>query len=302
MESSHLLKGSIRLGGSPEEVASKLGPLADLIGTWKGNTGWNLIAVPATKQGTGGPTFTVLIHQYSETITFTPITAPVPNRGGLTQQFVTGLTYELTITDNNYPNGILHIENGMWLNLSDIEKQPAGPVVESTAPTPPAFTIARMSAIPHGDVVIALGNAQNSTGVPVFPVLNGQPEGPGFPTPLGYLDPYTKNQFAQQFIASDYNRTLRTLANTQQIGNVITISVDTQNQGGNIANIPFVQEFVTPSRFFSTFWIEDVVDKGVSFKQLQYSQQADLNFIKKSGGLPGDIMWPHVNVNTLRKV
>jgi hypothetical protein len=302
METQNLLKGAVRLGGSTEEIASKLGPLADLPGTWKGNTGWNMIAVPATAQNGGGPTFTLLIHQYSETLTFTPITAPVPNRGGLTQQFVTGLTYELTITDNKYPNGILHIENGMWLNLNDIEKQPAGPVVESVAPILPAFNIARMSAIPHGDVVIALGNAASSSGVPVFPTLTGVPQGPGFPTPLGYLDPYTKNPFAHEFIASDYNLTLRNLAKTQQMGKVITINVDTQNQGGNIANIPFVQEFASPSRFFSTFWIEDVVSNGVHFKQLQYSPQVDLNFIKKSGGLPGDIMWPHINVNTLRKV
>jgi hypothetical protein len=74
-----LLKGFVRLGGSPAEVASKLGPLADLEGTWKGNSGWNMIAVPS--QLNGKPEFTLLIQQYSETIIFTPITAPVPNRG-----------------------------------------------------------------------------------------------------------------------------------------------------------------------------------------------------------------------------
>src|SRR5258708_36444515 len=95
-----LLKGFIRLGGSPEEVANKLGPLADLEGTWTGNSGWNLIAVPSQKNGL--PTFTVLIQQYSETITFTPITAPVPNRCGAKQQFITGLMYDLTINDMKY--------------------------------------------------------------------------------------------------------------------------------------------------------------------------------------------------------
>jgi len=34
-----LLKGFIRLGGSPEEIADKLGPLAGLEGTWKGASG-----------------------------------------------------------------------------------------------------------------------------------------------------------------------------------------------------------------------------------------------------------------------
>lgn len=50
----------------------------------------------------------------------------------------------------------------------------------------------------------------------------------------------------------------------------------------------------------STFWIEDVTLGDVNFKQLQYSQQADLDFLPKFG-IPGLIMWPHVNVNTLRK-
>src|SRR6185503_15328973 len=295
--SGALLKGFIRLGGSPEEVASKLGPLADLEGTWKGNTGWNLIAVPSQKNGL--PTFTLLIQQYSETITFSPITAPVPNRGGAKQQFITGLTYELTINDMKYPNGILHVENGMWLNMTDVEKQPDGPVVESNVVKPSA--IARMSAIPHGDVVIALGNATSSSAPPVFPTITAIPDPIGLPPIFGYIDQYTKNPFSTQFHAADVNGTLAALAATQKITQVTTITVDTANKGGNISNIPFVDEHVNPSRFQSTFWIEDVEADGVNFKQLQYSQQADLNFIKKTN-LPGDILWPHVNVNTLRKV
>ncbi len=292
-----LLKGFIRLSGSPEEVANKLGPLAGLEGTWKGSSGWNLIAVPSQKDG--NPTFTLLIQQYSETITFSPITAPVPNRGGATQQFITGLLYELTINDMKYPNGILHVENGMWLNMTDIEKQPDGPVVESNAVKP--FAIARMSAIPHGDVVIALGNAATSSAPPVFPMITAIPDPIGLPPVFGYIDQYTKNPFSTEFHAANVNGTLAALAATQKITQVTTITVDTANAGGNISNIPFLDEHVNPSRFQSTFWIEEVEADGISFNQLQYSQQADLNFIKKTN-LPGDIMWPHVNVNTLRKV
>lgn len=292
-----LLKGFIRLGGSPEEVASKLGPLADLEGTWKGNSGWNLIAVPSRQHG--NPAFTLLMQQYDETITFTPITAPVPNRGGAVQQFVTGLMYHLTITDMKYPNGILHVENGMWLNLADIEAQPDGPVVESTLIKP--FSIARMSSIPHGDVVIALGNSGVSTGAPQFPVISAIPQPPGLPPVFGYTDPYTKNQFSGQFNTADVNSTLKATVAAQSVGKVTTITVDTQNKGGSISNIPFVDAHVNPSRFQSTFWIEEVSVDGVGCMQLQYSQQADLNFIKKHN-LPGDILWPHVNVNTLRKI
>jgi hypothetical protein len=291
-----LLKGFTRLAGTPEQIASELGPLADLAGTWKGASGWNLIAVPSQKSGQ--PTFTLLIHQYSETITFTPITAPVPNRGGTTQQFITGLMYDLTVTNLNDNHGVLHIENGMWLNMADIETQPDGPVVESVA-APQPFMIARQSAIPHGDVVIALGNATTSV-LPDIPPVSALPNPVGLPPVFGYGDQYTTNKFQDIFKATNVNATLAATAAAQTITHTTTITVDTQN-GGNISNIPFIDKFVNPSRFQSTFWIEDVVANGITFKQLQYSQQADLNFIKKFN-MAGDIMWPHVNVNTLVKI
>ncbi|MFI5140169.1 MAG: heme-binding protein [Sphingobacteriales bacterium] len=292
-----LLKGFVRLGSTTDEIADKLGPLAGLVGTWKGSSGWNLIAVPSQKDGK--PTFTLLIQQYSETITFTPITAPVPNRGGATEQFITGLLYELVINDLKSPNGVLHIENGMWLNMTDVEVQPDGPVVESNIVKP--FALARMSGIPHGDVVIALGNAAVSSGPFEFPAISAQPDHAGLPPVFGYTDPYTNNQFSAEFKASNVNATLAAEAAKQTIGKVTTIFVDTENKGGSISNIPFVNDHVNPSRFQSTFWIEEVSEGDVSFMQLQYSQQADLNFIKKLN-LPGDIMWPHVNVNTLKKI
>ncbi|HZY38108.1 MAG TPA: heme-binding protein [Mucilaginibacter sp.] len=291
-----LPKGFIRLGGTPQQVASKLGPLADLEGTWKGSSGWNLIAVPS--QTAGKPSFTLLIQQYSETITFTPITAPVPNRGGTTQQFITGLLYQLTINDMKYPNGILHVENGMWLNMSDIEVQPDGPVTESAVP---AFTIARQSSIPHGDVVIALGGYTESTGIPVFPALNAVPTDIGVQG-LGYLENYPHDKLPG-LDSSNMNAQLAAAITGQTIGKVTEIIVDTENTGGSIANIPFVQGHVSPSRFQSTFWIEEVLTDNLNFLQLQYSQQTNLNFLSKNTQPPsGVIMWPHANVNTLRKI
>jgi hypothetical protein len=291
------LKGAIRLGGSPEEIASKLGPLADLEGTWQGDSGWNLIAVPSRAQGL--EKFTLLIHQYSETITFKAITAPVPNRGGLKQQFVTGLTYELIVTDKKYPQGVLHIENGMLLNMDDIENQPDGRVVEGTLIRPEP-TIARLSSIPHGNIIIALGSSHINEGGPQIPVLDATPIKADVPTDRGYNDQYNYTPFTGKFLPTDVNYTIRAEAAKQNILRTRTIVVDTENKG-SIANIPFVQEFVTPTRFQCTFWIEDVVIGDITFKQLQYSQQSDLNFIKKRGG-DGDILWPHVNVNTLRKI
>jgi hypothetical protein len=291
------LQGFVRLGGTPAEVASKLGPLADLEGTWKGASGWNLIAVPSRSNGT--PEFTLLIQNYSETITFTPISAPVPNRGGAKQQFITGLLYELVINDLQYPNGVLHIENGMWLNMADIEAQPDGPVTNAIRTE--QYTIVRQSSIPHGDVVVALGGSVQSTGAPTFPVLNAIPSDIGT-RPDGYTDVYLNNSFHLE--TSNMNTKLAEAIAGQQIGKVTALIVDTGNLGGNISNIPFVERHVFPSRFSSTFWIEEVLTDSLNFMQLQYSQQTDLNFLLKDPNNPADgvIMWPHASVNTLRKI
>jgi len=298
--SKALPRGFVRLSGSEAEVAQKLGPLADLVGTWRGNSGWNMIAVPTHIDGQAG--FKLLIQNYSETITFTPIGAPVPNRGGIDMQFITGLMYDLTITDNA-TEGILHLENGMWLYMADVQAQPdkAHDFLEAAIPAH-FFTIARQSSIPHGDVVVALGDAVTSNGMPVIPPVQGRPVDFGTPPRFGYLDEYTHTNFPQ-FNTQDPNTMLRNAIAGQNIGNVTTITVDTHVPGGAIVNIPFVQQTVDPTRFVSTYWIEDVtLADGTKFKQLQYSQQADLNFIPKfPPKKEGTIMWPHINVNTLRK-
>lgn len=283
------LKGFVRISKSTTEIVNKLGPLAGLVGSWNGNLGWNLIAVPSPTDG-----FQLLIQNFSEKITFTPVGAPVPNRGGKSEQFVVALMYELTVIDKS-TQGVLHVENGMWLNLSDIEQQKLD--LDAN------FPICRQSSIPHGDVVIALGSAIHSTGAPPISDINTLPDA-GSAAPLGYTDPYLNTGFPE-FNAANPNAMLKEVLAKQQIGKVMTLDVDTTNPGSSINNIPFVEIHVKPSQFKSTFWIEEVLnpDGSVSFQQLQYSQQTNLNFLRKAeaDGPGGLIMWPHVNVNTLVK-
>jgi hypothetical protein len=83
----------------------------------------------------------------------------------------------------------------------------------------------------------------------------------------------------------------------------ITLSVSTQD-GGGIVNIPFVDKNANATQFTCQYWIETVKDPstGEDVQQLQYSQQTNIEFLPAFGGSPGQlIMWPHVNVNTLRK-
>jgi len=288
-----------------------LGPLTNLVGTWtnvSGAIGFNLIAVPV-KDPTS---FQLLTHQYIETITFKEITANVPNRGGINQQNITGLTYDLVITkfgeDPNDPKNILHAENGMLLYQADIEAQPTDILTETTDGTitqTTPFPIARQASIPHGDVFLALGAevAVGHVGIPDFPqlIINpvGNPKPPAF---VGYGENYPSfTGFGSQ---TDINLPLKQYIqkHNQNIGKVTTFVLDTANQGG-ITNIPFVQQNVVPSRFQATFWIEEVLNAqgGLESYQLQYSQVTGLNFDAKNGET-GLVLWPHGNCNTLMKV
>ena len=81
---------SIRRGHSRPQVTTDLGFLAELSGTWEG-VGFNLIGRP-DKQG-GSPVFLEL-NQTFETLSFTPISSTIPNRGFAVDDIeLFGLTY-----------------------------------------------------------------------------------------------------------------------------------------------------------------------------------------------------------------
>ncbi|HEU5002699.1 MAG TPA: heme-binding protein [Actinomycetota bacterium] len=273
--------GLTRLGRPAAEAVAGLGPLANLVGTWMGSHGWELIAVPS---GTPGEkeSFQLIIRPYIEVVTFAELGAPVPDRGGPKGDiFLTGLHYSMRITDAE-TNSPLHLENGMWLLLDG------------------RGTVARQASIPHGDVLLAIGGSSTAAGPPSIPVLNAIPE-PGPDVQLGYTDPYGKPPTG--FATDDANATLRTTVEGQTVVSTTTLSVSTANEGGGVLNIPFVQANANATKFACTYWIETVRDAtGQEFAQLQYSQQTDIDFLPTFGGPPGSlIMWPHVNVNTLVK-
>lgn len=280
--------GITRLGRSAAETASELGPLADLLGTWIGSHGWELIAVPQGEKG-----FRLIARPYIEVVTFDAIGAPVPNRGGqlpngeTNDMFVYGLMYQMRICDRA-TNEPLHLENGMWLNLG--EKGGEKPIV-------------RQASIPHGDVFLALGSAETravSQQEPLeIPKISGLPES-GPDMPLGYTDPYLRP--VEAFHPAEPNGVLQEMIEGEDIVSVTTLSVSTEKDGG-LVNIPFVEEHAKTSKFTCTYWLETIKDPktGEEVQQLQYSQQSNLEFLPRFGEPDKLIMWPHVNVNTLRK-
>lgn len=269
--------GITRLGRSAGETASELGPLADLIGTWVGSEGWELIAVPE-----GDKSFRVILRPYIEVVTFEAIGAPVPNRGGAAPDlFIAGLLYQMRIADKE-TNEPLHLENGMWLNLGKSQEKP----------------IVRQASIPHGDVLLALGDSYAASGAPEIPTFDALPK-PGPDAPFGYAEKYPLSD--ENFAPSDPNKVLREAIEGKEVVSTTSLSVSTEG-GGGIVNVPFVEQHAKTSQFTCTYWLETIKDPetGDEVQQLQYSQQTNIEFIPKFGE-PGLIMWPHVNVNTLRK-
>jgi hypothetical protein len=284
-----------RLSGTASDVRENLGPLADLAGKWVGSKGWNLVALPSkgsTPSDEGD--FKLLLQPYTETIVFTPIGGAVRNRGGDVDQFVTGLMYELTVSDTE-TNETLHVENGMWLYLDNVFNN------DGTAGPKPPFSLARSATIPHGDSAMILGNASETNGSPSFPVQSALPPDTGPNTPLGYTDDYSTVPQGTPFVSADVNKTLEADIAGQDIVHTTTFVMDSKNSGG-ITNIPFIVDRADTPRFETIFWIETVKEAdGSTFLQLQYTQISDIIFHKKFGK-DGLITWPHVNVNTLKKV
>jgi hypothetical protein len=273
--------GLTRLGRPANATADELGPLGDLVGTWIGSHGWELIAVPTQSNGSEG--FRLIVRPYIEVLTFSAIGAPVPNRGGPAgDTFVTGLLYDTRITDLE-TNEPLHLENGMWLYLGEGVEQP----------------ISRLASIPHGDALLALGTSITVAGPPEIPSISAIPDA-GPDMPLGYTDSYLTA--VDGFHPGRPNDVLQQAIAGKDVVQTITLSASTQD-GGGIASIPFVASNANATAFSCTFWIETIRDPatGDEVQQLQYSQQTDIEFLPQFGN-PGQlIMWPHVNVNTLLK-
>jgi hypothetical protein len=277
---------------SAPEAEVNLGPLAPLIGTWRGAGGWNLIAVPAPPAKNCHPTFTLLIEQIIDTIIFKPILALVPNRGGqIGIMKIPGLYYEQTVYQQTNPTQLMHIENGMWLLMP----LPQPPMSGTTAPANWLPQVARMSTIPHGNSLVAVGTAAQSAGGPAIPKNNALPDTGQVQFPAGYLDPYLSGG---KIKTDDVNQVLQVANQGVQIRQTTTLDVSTAN-GGGIANIPFIQANADARSFKGTFWLE-TLQADLLPRRLQYSQQVDLFFISRPDG-EGLVKWPHVTVSTLTK-
>jgi hypothetical protein len=290
----------------PPPPGDPLGALAALGGTWTGN-GFNAIWRP---HHPSNPQDRFLeLNLTTETIVFTPIPGPIPNRGlAMPDIQMFGLTYLQQISETSTGAG-LHIEPGLWANV------PA-----TTDPGEPQ-SVVRLASIPHGTVILAQGQSQVlSGGPPAIPNNNIVPTNiGGGPLPAADFPELNLSQPTNFRVASpgvtqamvdNPNSVLQTalaasLHNTTMKSRTF-LDVSTTHArisaGGGTVNTAFLASSTNPSggnaravQVDATFWIEDIAGTGgqPDKQQLQYTQQVLLDF--------NGLSWPHVTVGTLVK-
>lgn len=96
---------------------------------------------------------------------------------------------------------------------------------------------------------------------------------------------------------------LRDTNKDDKIINYVLIEMSSKNKTGaqgGILNVPFVNRFVPTVEMNMRMWLETVVEDEKEILQLQYEQVIFFEFDFGDDG--GTTSWPHIQVNTLRKI
>jgi len=284
--------------------------------------------------------FRVLMNQYNEELRFDFVDDAVPNRGlsrpGATpfDQFVVTLDYQQKIAqvvaeDRPHspfaggPGLPIHHEPGLW--LYEKNRRTKDDQIKLDQVTEVGLDVARLASIPHGNSVLAPGKSALHEGMPAIPPLSGLPSGrfedvltPDYDFKSDpYLEPY-KHYIDHPFMGNvtvlgfpgfspaDMNQILRFANQGVTIVRTTTLTVDSTRKSGGIHNTPFSVREAEPVSMKSTFWIQELAEKGEDGNpklRLQYSQVVMLNFFHpREDEFPGRVVWPHISIATLEKV
>lgn len=176
------------------DAPANYGILEQLIGTWvnvnpnKNATAWGLHTTCMPSPGTNTETifgiFHFLCEDYTEELSFAPVSGGVRNRGGTNEQFAGAIEYKQSVQRVSDGVGI-HEEVGMYLWLNEMYNHAATeqsviddngyPLISIGAGANgpnyvPPYSIARSGTIPHGSAIMLTGNFQQDVpGKPAFP-------------------------------------------------------------------------------------------------------------------------------------
>ncbi len=304
---------------NPPEPTTSLGPLEHLVGTWtnqslsRGGKGgpdnpysYNLMPLPQS-QPYSPYGYILKNFSYYEEITFTAIHGTAPNRGGLGTQVANTLFYEQRVYFAEGPDKdkLVHAENGSWLYMTGKQQNigPYGPAVEPSSRAPQTvYNLVKQISVPHGNSILAGGRyvapgpAYGAPTIPPAPYtfpsgVNTSPYLTKLDNPSDYQNPnvaYTKNP----------NAPLVEAILADPPSSYIELAVDTNLLGYAVTNIPFEQKHAAVDRYFANYWLESF-DAGRTYTQLQYSQTILMLFNLQG---VGQVVFPHVTTNTMRKL
>jgi hypothetical protein len=274
---------------------------------------YNLMVLP--QQDPSSPEGYILKNmRYFEEITFSPIHGNAANRGGTGVQVGNPLFYEQRIyispsSGTPVSNSLVHAENGAWLILSSMDQfpgpypDPNGPTVPNSTPPSGYPTLVKQIAVPHGNCVLAVGNAPplDSNGAPVFQTGSPTIPTPPFVIPQGIgAAPYTTKSVGNPNLKYTQNPNLplvEALA-IDPVGQYIMFQVSSTGDSGQVTNIGFEQQHADVVQYSATYWLESLVGQPGVFNQLQYTQTIMLRIPLGNQ----DVIFPHITTNTLRRV
>jgi hypothetical protein len=198
--------------------------------------------------------------------------------------------------------------------------------------------IARMGTIPHGNSVLAMGCVLDDSTIDVADdgalperLADTNPDTNDYLEPYKYfinrpffgcLDPAKASAAGFPGFSPDHpHKILKAARDKLNISKTTVLYFDTKFQSINnlpgdkpgsdipISNVPFVKREANVTEMHATFWILELENTDQCEPPefvMQYSQTVYLEFFdsdeKDAGGNPRPIRWPHVSINTLRKV
>lgn len=184
-------------------------------------------------------------------------------------------------------------------------------------PNSSGYLMAGAPQFPHGDaawkydhlsISRTMGGAGASETNPIN--LDNPPPAWVFQKLDDQNDPGENKIYTQRILAHDLypysvrpDLRLRDSIAQDKIKNHVLIQMSSKNKTGaqgGILNVPFVNRFVPTVEMNMRMWIETVVEDGKEILQLQYEQIIFFEFHFGDDG--GTTSWPHIQVNTLRKI
>ena len=229
----------------------------------------------------------------------------------------------------------IHHEPGFFLQLLNHVTVGTSPDV-GDGKEPKELSIARMGTIPHGNSVLAMGFVTHDLTLDekndnAFPERITRAD-KKFKT---YFEPYDhfiahpfygcKDRAPTSgfpgFYPDHFHRILKHTRDKLEVSKTTVLNFDTKFQSKNdlpgdkpssdipISNIPFVKREADVTEMHATFWIMELKNSDKCAPPeyvMQYSQTVYLEFFDSSeldsDGKPRRIRWPHVSINTLRKI